>query len=169
MNPPRGILRIRISVKASGINISGALLIPTYARSSTGRAAVSKTAGRWIEANRVCHTKHPQCEVTATWSATVVKSARADANSKKTAKNSSSNAKRNTVHAGSAECQSTTTPRRTPQTTATTSTTSIPTASDLQHDPAGFRPSHTQCNNLRGNKDPATPIGTLSRQWIRAA
>lgn len=40
---------------------------------------------------------------------------------------------------------------------------------DLQHDPAGFRPSHTQCNNLRGNKDPATPIGTLSRQWIRAS
>ena len=26
-----------------------------YARSSAGRAAVSKTAGRWIEANRVCH------------------------------------------------------------------------------------------------------------------
>ena len=40
---------------------------------------------------------------------------------------------------------------------------------DLQHDPAGFRPSHTQCNNLRGNKDPATPIGTLSRQWIKTA
>lgn len=37
---------------------------------------------------------------------------------------------------------------------------------DLQHDPAGFRPSHTQCNNLRGNNDPPTPIGTLSRQWI---
>lgn len=37
---------------------------------------------------------------------------------------------------------------------------------DLQHDPAGFRPSHAQCNNLRGNKDPAAPIGTLSRQWI---
>lgn len=68
MNPPRGILRIRISVKASGINISGALLISThghapwqstgmttYARSSAGRAAVSKTAGRWIEANRACH------------------------------------------------------------------------------------------------------------------
>ena len=36
---------------------------------------------------------------------------------------------------------------------------------DLQHDPAGFR----QCNNLRGNKDPATPIGTLSRQWIITA
>ena len=54
MNPPRGILRIRISAKASGINISGALLISTYARSSAGRAAVSKTAGRWIEANRVC-------------------------------------------------------------------------------------------------------------------
>ena len=52
MNPPRGILRIRISVKASGTYISGALLIPTYARSSTGRAAVSKTAGRWFEANR---------------------------------------------------------------------------------------------------------------------
>ena len=40
---------------------------------------------------------------------------------------------------------------------------------DLQHDTAGFRPSHTQCNNLRGNKDPATPIGTLSRQWIQTA
>lgn len=55
MNPPRGILRIRISAKASGTYISGALLIPTYARSSAGRAAVSKTAGRWIEANRACH------------------------------------------------------------------------------------------------------------------
>lgn len=56
-------------MKASGIHISGALLMPithghvpwqstdmtTYARSSAGRAAVSKTAGRWIEANRVCH------------------------------------------------------------------------------------------------------------------
>ena len=59
----------------------------TYARSSAGRTAVSKTAGRWIEANRVCHTKHPQCEVTATWSATVDKSAKAEDNSKKTAKN----------------------------------------------------------------------------------
>lgn len=37
---------------------------------------------------------------------------------------------------------------------------------DLQHDPAGFRPSHAQCNNLRGNRDPATPIGQLSRHWI---
>ncbi|TPF87436.1 hypothetical protein BW13_00870 [Bifidobacterium sp. UTCIF-37] len=37
---------------------------------------------------------------------------------------------------------------------------------DLQEDPAGFRPSHAQCNNLRGNKDPNTPIGQLSRQWI---
>lgn len=37
---------------------------------------------------------------------------------------------------------------------------------DLQFDPAGFRPSHTSCNNLRGNKDPHAPIGTLSRQWI---
>ena len=37
---------------------------------------------------------------------------------------------------------------------------------DLQHDPAGFRPSHTSCNRLRGNQDPPTPIGALSRQWI---
>ncbi|GAA6124213.1 hypothetical protein BPY_23210 [Bifidobacterium psychraerophilum] len=37
---------------------------------------------------------------------------------------------------------------------------------DLQDDPAGFRPSHTSCNNLRGNKDPELPLGTLSRQWI---
>ena len=29
MNPPRGILRIRISAKASGTYISGALLIPS--------------------------------------------------------------------------------------------------------------------------------------------
>jgi 5-methylcytosine-specific restriction endonuclease McrA len=40
---------------------------------------------------------------------------------------------------------------------------------DLQEDPAGFRPSHTSCNNLRGNRDPAKPLGTLSRQWIQAA
>ncbi|WEV69939.1 hypothetical protein OZX73_03505 [Bifidobacterium sp. ESL0775] len=38
---------------------------------------------------------------------------------------------------------------------------------DLQHDPAGFRPSHASCNNLRGNKEPPAPLGTLSRQWIR--
>jgi 5-methylcytosine-specific restriction endonuclease McrA len=37
---------------------------------------------------------------------------------------------------------------------------------DLQHDPAGFRPSHTSCNRLRGNKDPAQPLGMLTRQWI---
>ena len=37
---------------------------------------------------------------------------------------------------------------------------------DLQYDPAGFRPSHTSCNRLRGNKDPELPLGTLSRQWI---
>lgn len=57
LTPTRGILRIRITVKASGIHISGALLMPithghvpwqstdmtTYARSSAGRAAVSKT------------------------------------------------------------------------------------------------------------------------------
>lgn len=62
--------------------------------------------------------------VTATWSATAAKSAKADANSKKTAKNSSSNAKQNTAHAGSAECPSTTTHHKTPQTIHTTSTTS---------------------------------------------
>lgn len=39
---------------------------------------------------------------------------------------------------------------------------------ELQHDPAGFRPSHTSCNRLRGNSDPPAPIGTLSRQWIKA-
>ena len=37
---------------------------------------------------------------------------------------------------------------------------------DLQHDPAGWRPSHTQCNNLRGNRDPHTPIGHQSRHWL---
>ena len=37
---------------------------------------------------------------------------------------------------------------------------------DLQFDPAGFRPSHTSCNRLRGNKDPHEPLGILSRQWI---
>lgn len=40
---------------------------------------------------------------------------------------------------------------------------------ELQFDPAGFRPSHTSCNRLRGNQDPPTPIGTLSRQWITTA
>lgn len=40
---------------------------------------------------------------------------------------------------------------------------------ELQFDPAGFRPSHTSCNRLRGNQDPPTPIGTLSRQWIKTA
>ncbi|NMN02726.1 hypothetical protein [Bifidobacterium panos] len=40
---------------------------------------------------------------------------------------------------------------------------------DLQFDPAGFRPSHTSCNRLRGNRDPATPIGLLSRQWVDPA
>ena len=40
---------------------------------------------------------------------------------------------------------------------------------DLQDDPAGFRPSHTSCNNLRGNRDPAAPLGNLSRQWIDAS
>lgn len=39
---------------------------------------------------------------------------------------------------------------------------------ELQHDPAGFRPSHTSCNRLRGNGDPPAPIGALSRQWIKA-
>lgn len=39
---------------------------------------------------------------------------------------------------------------------------------ELQHDPAGFRPSHTSCNRLRGNSDPPAPISTLSRQWIKA-
>lgn len=70
------------------------------------------------------------CGVTASWSATAAKSAKADANSKKTARNSSSNARANTVHAGSAECPSTTTHHRTPQTTASTSTTSIPSPND---------------------------------------
>lgn len=37
---------------------------------------------------------------------------------------------------------------------------------DLQDDPAGFRPSHTSCNRLRGNRDPRKPLGMLSRQWI---
>ena len=37
---------------------------------------------------------------------------------------------------------------------------------DLQEDPAGFRPAHRNCNILRGNKDPAASLGTLSRQWI---
>lgn len=36
---------------------------------------------------------------------------------------------------------------------------------DKQEDPAGFRPSHTSCNRLRGNQDPPTPIGINSRQW----
>ena len=40
---------------------------------------------------------------------------------------------------------------------------------ELQFDPAGFRPSHASCNRLRGNQDPPTPIGTLSRQWITTA
>lgn len=40
---------------------------------------------------------------------------------------------------------------------------------ELQFDPAGFRPSHTSCNRFRGNQDPPTPIGTLSRQWITTA
>ena len=40
---------------------------------------------------------------------------------------------------------------------------------ELQFDPVGFRPSHTSCNRLRGNQDPPTPIGTLSRQWITTA
>ncbi|RGY75189.1 hypothetical protein DXA22_09215 [Bifidobacterium pseudocatenulatum] len=40
---------------------------------------------------------------------------------------------------------------------------------ELQFDPAGFRPSHTSCNRLRGNQDPPTPIGTLSRQWINTS
>lgn len=40
---------------------------------------------------------------------------------------------------------------------------------ELQFDPAGFRPSHTSCNRLRGNSDPPAPIGTLSRQWIKTA
>ena len=40
---------------------------------------------------------------------------------------------------------------------------------ELQFDPAGFRPSHTSCSRLRGNQDPPTPIGTLSRQWITTA
>lgn len=40
---------------------------------------------------------------------------------------------------------------------------------ELQFDPAGFRSSHTSCNRLRGNQDPPTPIGTLSRQWITTA
>lgn len=37
---------------------------------------------------------------------------------------------------------------------------------DMQEDPAGFRPSHASCNNLRGNRDPEPPLGTLSRPWI---
>ncbi|MBW3091330.1 HNH endonuclease [Bifidobacterium miconisargentati] len=37
---------------------------------------------------------------------------------------------------------------------------------DLQEDPANFRPSHASCNNLRGDREPNLPIGTLSRQWI---
>lgn len=40
---------------------------------------------------------------------------------------------------------------------------------ELQFDPAGFKPSHTSCNRLRGNQDPPAPIGTLSRQWITTA
>lgn len=40
---------------------------------------------------------------------------------------------------------------------------------ELQFDPAGFKPSHTSCNRLRSNQDPPTPIGTLSRQWIKTA
>lgn len=40
---------------------------------------------------------------------------------------------------------------------------------ELQFDPAGFKPSHTSCNRLRGNSDPPAPIGTLSRQWITTA
>lgn len=40
---------------------------------------------------------------------------------------------------------------------------------ELQFDPAGFKPSHTSCNRLRGNQDPPAPIGTLSRQWIKTA
>lgn len=40
---------------------------------------------------------------------------------------------------------------------------------ELQFDPAGFRPSHTSCNRLRGNSDPPAPIGTLSRQWINTS
>ena len=40
---------------------------------------------------------------------------------------------------------------------------------ELQFDPAGFKPSHTSCNRLRGNSDPPAPIGTLSRQWIQTA
>lgn len=36
---------------------------------------------------------------------------------------------------------------------------------DLQDDPAGFRPSHTSCNRLRGNSDPRKPLGRLSRVW----
>lgn len=40
---------------------------------------------------------------------------------------------------------------------------------ELQFDPAGFKPSHTSCNRLRGNSDPPAPIGTLSRQWIKTA
>lgn len=40
---------------------------------------------------------------------------------------------------------------------------------ELQFDPAGFKPSHTSCNRLRGNSDPPAPIGTLSRQWINTS
>ena len=40
---------------------------------------------------------------------------------------------------------------------------------ELQFDPAGFKPSHTSCNRLRGNSDPPAPIGVLSRQWITTA
>nr|DAD94621.1 MAG TPA: hypothetical protein [Siphoviridae sp. ctfdk3] len=80
--------------------------------------------------SRPSHLLFNDCGVTASWSATAAKSAKADANSKKTARNSSSNARANTVHAGSAECPSTTTHRRTPQTTASTSTTSIPSPND---------------------------------------
>lgn len=36
---------------------------------------------------------------------------------------------------------------------------------DLQFDPAGFKPAHRSCNILRGNKDPAASLGTLSRKW----
>lgn len=41
----------------------------------------------------------------------------------------------------------------------------VSTHPDMQFDPAGFRPSHTNCNRARGNKDPYQPIGRLSRVW----
>jgi hypothetical protein len=37
---------------------------------------------------------------------------------------------------------------------------------DMQHDPAGFRPSHRSCNRERGIKAPTASLGLTSRAWL---